>query len=124
MKIFSFAFIAAPPRVSLFAPLANVLARACALACVANMPSFAAGAVMVPNQAAPSREGRSEPMPDAQTLRVQQRKDLRQALKAPQGKGEEAVVPIPVNRHLSAQERAEMRQQLRQQRMDTERQKP
>lgn len=76
------------------------------------------------SEPAPVRDSRSNRSLDQQTRSMQQRKDLRQALQPQQGKGEELADRPLADRHLTAQERAEMRQQLRQQRQDTGRGKP
>lgn len=58
----------------------------------------------------------------AQTETEQRRAELRAALKAPRTREvpskDQTLDKEPLNRHLSAQERADLRQQLRQQRLD------
>jgi len=65
-------------------------------------------------QPAPAAQAASQPVPE------QRRAELRQVLKTSSGResqsGEQTPNSAPEQRHLSAQERADLRQQLRQQR--------
>jgi len=108
------------PRYRVIMKILSVCLLTGTLVCMLPMPVFAAGAP----EFAPSRDGKADSMVDPQTRRVQQRKDLRDALKPQQGRVDDGNEPTLANRHLTAQERAEMRQQLRQQRQDTGRGKP
>ena len=80
-------------------------------------------------QAAPERDGkvekaaRAENAGETKVQQEQRRNALRVAL-AQRKKSDEAIEAKLVNRHLTAQERAEMRQQLRQQRREAELAKP
>lgn len=62
------------------------------------------------------------------TAPEQRRAELRSALKAPGGRearaSDQTPTNVPANRHLSAQERADLRQQLRQQRRDASPDRP
>lgn len=68
-------------------------------------------------QSAVSRDAAPEP-----TAPEQRRAELRSALKAPRGRAEAGKDQTPTNdpakRHLTVQERADLRQQLRQQRRE------
>ena len=86
-----------------------------------TMPALVSAAGLA--EPAPARDSRVDRMLDQQRS-VQQRKDLRQALQPQQAKGDELAERPLANRHMTAQERAEMRQQLRQQRQDVVRGKP
>lgn len=83
-------------------------------------------------QAVPERESKVESKVERKAdgtteqklQRDQRRSDLRLALDPKQKKNDESADATLVDRHLTAQERADMRQQLRQQRRDAERAKP
>ena len=73
--------------------------------------------------AAPERDGKADNAAEPKVQKEQRRNALRTAL-AQRKKSDEAIEAKLVNRHLTAQERAEMRQQLRQQRREAELSKP
>ena len=77
----------------------------------------------LPAQAATERETSANRTTESRVQQEQRRNALRSAL-AQRKKSDDAIEAKLVNRHLTAQERAEMRQQLRQQRREAELAKP
>ena len=77
----------------------------------------------LPARAAAELETKAEKTTETRAQQEQRRNALRSAL-AQRKTSDDAIEAKLVNRHLTAQERAEMRQQLRQQRREAELAKP
>lgn len=89
----------------------------------AGMLLLALGSIQPSAHAASEREPKSDRTAEPRAQQEQRRNALRSAL-AQRRKSDEAIEATLINRHLTAQERDEMRQQLRQQRRDAELAKP